>query len=243
MRLLIIRHADPDYARDSLTPKGRREAALLTERLVREDIAAFYVSPLGRAKETAREALEKTGKTATELEWLKEFPIQLENKNGIPGTSCLWDWLPSIWTQAPAFYDKDAWADVPVFSHIGVRAEYERITANLDALLEKHGYRRNDGYYEAISPNRDTIALFCHFGLACVLLSHLLGVSPMVLWHGFCAAPSSVTTVYTEERRAGLASFRVAAFGDVSHLYAAGEPPAQAARFCETYGFPGERID
>ena len=28
MRLLIIRHGDPDYVRDSLTEKGRREAEL-----------------------------------------------------------------------------------------------------------------------------------------------------------------------------------------------------------------------
>ena len=33
MKLLIIRHADPDYAVDSLTPEGRREAALLADRL------------------------------------------------------------------------------------------------------------------------------------------------------------------------------------------------------------------
>ena len=29
MRLLFIRHAEPDYSTDTLTEKGRREAALL----------------------------------------------------------------------------------------------------------------------------------------------------------------------------------------------------------------------
>ena len=57
----------------------------------------------------------------------------------------------------------------------------------------------------------------------------------MILWPGFCAAPTSVTTVVTEERREGTASFRMLAFGDTSHLYAKGEEPAFAARFCETY--------
>ncbi len=83
---------------------------------------------------------------------------------------------------------------------------------------------------------------FCHFGLECVLLGHLLNVSPMVLWHGTCAAPTSVTTLNTEERREGVAYFRMAAFGDISHLYAAGEEPAFAARFCETFAdFKEER--
>ena len=33
MRLLIVRHADPDYAIDSLTPAGWEEAKLLADRL------------------------------------------------------------------------------------------------------------------------------------------------------------------------------------------------------------------
>lgn len=31
MRILLIRHGDPDYVRDTLTEKGHREAALLGE--------------------------------------------------------------------------------------------------------------------------------------------------------------------------------------------------------------------
>ena len=39
----------------------------------------------------------------------------------------------------------------------------------------------------------------------------------------------------TEERRKGIATFRVLSYGDTSHLYIHGEPPAFAARFCECY--------
>ena len=53
MKLLIIRHGDPDYEKDSLTKTGWREAELLANRLKTMDIAAFYVSPLGRAQDTA----------------------------------------------------------------------------------------------------------------------------------------------------------------------------------------------
>ncbi len=49
MKLLIIRHGDPDYTIDSLTEKGHREAEMLAERIAPMDIAAYYVSPLGRA--------------------------------------------------------------------------------------------------------------------------------------------------------------------------------------------------
>ena len=52
MRLLIIRHGDPDYARDNLTEKGKREAKLLSEMLAKDKIDYLYCSPLGRAKAT-----------------------------------------------------------------------------------------------------------------------------------------------------------------------------------------------
>ena len=124
-----------------------------------------------------------------------------------------------------------------------VKEEYDRVCAGLDKILEEHGYVREHNYYRVEKANSDTIVFFCHFGAECVLLSRLLNVSPMILWHGFCAAPASVTTVYTEERRKGIASWRVSAFGDNSHLYAAGEEPSFSARFCECYDNEDERHD
>ena len=75
------------------------------------------------------------------------------------------------------------------------------------------------------------------------LLSRLLNISPMPLWHGTCAAPTAVTTLVTEERRPGFASFRMGSFGDISHLYAAGREPSFSARFCETYSRMDQRHD
>ena len=233
MKLLIIRHADPDYSIDSLTEKGHREAALLAERMAKMKIDAFYVSPLGRARDTAGYTLRKMGREATVCDWLREFPAQVNKPN--EAQDCAWDWMPRDFTAYPGFFDRDAWMHHPVMEAGNVPELYANVCAGLDALLEHHGYKREGGYYRALRANRDTVALFCHFGLECVLLSHLLNVSPMILWQGFCAAPSSVTTLYTEEREEGIAYFRTAAFGDTSHLYAAGEEPAFSARFCETF--------
>ena len=51
MKILIIRHGEPDYSIDSLTEKGWREAELLSRRLAPLGIRDFYVSPLGRAQD------------------------------------------------------------------------------------------------------------------------------------------------------------------------------------------------
>ena len=78
MRILLIRHGDPDYVNDTLTEKGRREAALLAKRAVSMNMGECYKSPLGRAKDTATPCLEVTGKTAEILDWLQEFPAQVD---------------------------------------------------------------------------------------------------------------------------------------------------------------------
>lgn len=242
MKLIIIRHGDPDYSIDSLTEKGWREADLLSRRLVDMDIKAFYLSPLGRAKDTASITLKKINRKAVVLPWLREFnaPItdEMTGKQRIP-----WDWLPSEWTAVNEYYGKDLWYGTPIMRKGNVGKEASRVHDGLDEMLMMHGYEREGQVYRAAHPNKDTVILFCHFGVECVMLGHLIGISPMVLWHGICAAPTSVTTLVTEERRKGIASFRMISFGDISHLYAAGEEPAFAARFCETYDDLNQRHD
>lgn len=242
MRLIIIRHGDPDYVKDSLTEKGWREAELLAERIARLDVAKFYVSPLGRAKDTASLTLQKMGRTAVECDWLREFDPSILRPDCNGRQALVWDWLPEDWTADEDYFRQDRWCETDIMRGGRVGEAYGRIIRSFDALLAEHGYVREREMYRAERPNKDTIVFFCHFGLECVLLSHLMHVSPMILWHNTCAAPTSVTTVVTEERRKGKAIFRVNGFGDISHLYAAGEEPAFAARFCEVFG-DGSRQD
>lgn len=243
MRILIIRHGDPDYEHDTLTEKGWREAELLSERISKMDIQAFYVSPLGRAKDTASLTLKKMNRTATECSWLKEFPPTIMRPDVTDRRMISWDWLPEDWTKEEQYYRRDLWKTTDIMREGFVDAEYDMVVTNFDKLLAAHGYVRNGETYHAEKPNRDTIAFFCHFGLECVLLSHLMNVSPMILWHHTCASPTSVTSIYTEERREGTAIFRMNAFGDISHLYGADEAPSFSARFCETYDCMEERHD
>ena len=74
MRILLIRHGDPDYEHDTLTEKGHREAKLLSDMAEHLNLGECFMSPLGRAQHTAAYSLKKTGKTAQVLDWLREFP-------------------------------------------------------------------------------------------------------------------------------------------------------------------------
>lgn len=217
MKLLLIRHGDPDYTIDSLTQKGHIEAKLLAERLSVMGIRAYYTSPLGRAQKTAEYTLDKVGKTAEVLDWAREFDVLIDDGSG--GKCMTWDILPENWTKIPEYYDKDKWLDVQAIKDADIRSRIEKTYNGLDKLLERHGYKREGNFYRVINSNEDTIALFCHYGVTCVILSHLIGVSPMVLWQGISAAPTSVAALVTEERSEGIASFRMTTFGDISHLH------------------------
>lgn len=241
MRLLIIRHGDPDYSIDSLTEKGWREAEILSDRISKLDVKAFYCSPLGRAKDTAKATLEKMGREAEICDWLREFSYCKVRLPGSDREDMCWDYLPSFYTAIDELYDPVRFKELDFMREGHYPEYYKIITDSLDALLEKHGYRRHGRYYDAVEPNRDTIVFFCHFGIECQILGHMLGVSPVILAQNFCAAPTSVTTLITEEREEGIAVFRCSGFGDISHLYAAGEEPAFAARFCERYIDTDER--
>lgn len=73
MRLLFIRHGDPDYVQDTLTARGIQEARALSRLIGQLDVGDCYVSPLGRAAKTASLALEGTGIVPVEQDWLQEF--------------------------------------------------------------------------------------------------------------------------------------------------------------------------
>lgn len=235
LRILLIRHAEPDYTVDSLTPKGRVEAELLSCRLVRYDIRDFYVSPLGRAKDTASYTLDKLGRKAEILPWLQEFRGSYPDPETGKRRTVAWDVKPRIWKAFPGVMDIDTWCDVPAFTGGNVREVWQETVDGVNTLLGRYGCYK-DGSVWRIENNGDfTVALFCHFGISMAILGYLTGISPMFLWHHMLCFPSSVSEIVTEERIKGEVSFRVVKLGDLTHLEAAGEKKSTAGLFPEVY--------
>ena len=73
MRIIFVRHGEPDYARDCLTEAGRRQAAAAAERLAGEGISEIYTSPCGRAAETATFAARRLGLPVITLDYMHEI--------------------------------------------------------------------------------------------------------------------------------------------------------------------------
>ena len=235
MRILLIRHAEPDYTVDSLTPKGHMEAELLSRRLIRYPVQDFYVSPLGRARDTADYTLRKLNRQAEVLPWLAEFRGSYPDPETGERRTVAWDVRPRIWTAFPGISDIRTWTDAPVFDRGNVREIWKETTDGMDELLGRYACVK-DGPVWRCERNTDlTIALFCHFGISMAILGYLTDISPMVLWHRVLCLPSSVTEIVTEERILGEVSFRVTKLGDLTHLEAAGEKRSTAGLFPECY--------
>ncbi len=235
MRILLVRHAEPDYTVDSLTDKGRREAELLSRRLARlRDVEAFYTSPLGRARDTAAYTLEKAGREAEVLPWLREFRGKaIDPETGAERLA--WDFPPRVLASHPELLRADEWLSSPVFARTNAPEVWRETVEGLAALLARHGYVRDGNMYRCGSNRRGRIVCFCHFGIAMAICGYLTGISPVALWHGFCMLPSSVTALVSEERAKGKVWWRCEMLGDVSHLSVADETPSTAAQFPEVY--------
>lgn len=238
MRLLFIRHGDPDYEHDCLTEKGIREAQYLAERMMKEAMDEIYVSPLGRAQETASYTLKATGRTAETKEWLKEFDPQIHRPDCKEHLSGCWDWHPEDWMQYDEFFDCNRWGDNPILAEGKVKERYGWVCDHFDELLASKGYRRHNHYYKVNRESHETLVFFCHFGVECVILSHLTGLPFMPFIHGFVCNPTGVTELFTEERDKGIANFRITMYGDLSHLYVHDEKPSFTGRCCECYSDP-----
>lgn len=234
MKLVFIRHGDPDYVNDSLTEKGFREAECLRKRVEKWDIKEIYCSPLGRAQATAKPFLTSMNREAITCDWLKEFYVKI--KDPITGNDKIpWDFMPQYFTKQEMLYNKDTWTSAPVMMTGDVKAACEDVWKNFDELLKGYGYVRDGGLYRVEKHSDDTLVFVCHLGVTFLIVSHLLGIAAPLLWQGFFMPPTSLVVLNSEERIEGEAYFRCQAFSDTRHLTDNGEPVSPSGYFTELF--------
>lgn len=236
MRLIFVRHGEPDYALDSLTEKGFREAEALSRRCAKWDVTKVFCSPLGRARATAAPSLKLLKQAPEICQWLREFSELV--RDPVTGKSRIcWDFMPGYWTRFPQMYDSQQWVHAPVMETGEIEKNYHEVIDGLDGVLRRYGYQRSGHLYQVLpGAERDaTLVFFCHLGLTMTALSHLLGIAQPLLTHGFFLAPSSVTVLASEERADDQAYFRVQVMGDTSHLAQCGEPVSKAGYFTDPF--------
>ena len=172
MRILFVRHGEPDYARDCLTDEGRVQAAAAAERLAGEGISEIYASPCGRASETAAYTAARLGLPVTILDYMHEISWGGE---GIPCDGHPWTLGDRMLSEGFDFQALD-WREHPYFKGNAVADHYSEIAARFDAFLAERGYRHEGRRFLCAGGGKETIALFSHGGSGACVLAHLLNL-------------------------------------------------------------------
>ena len=182
MILYYVRHGDPVYNPDSLTPLGQRQAEALAKRFSVYGLDEIYSSPSVRAKQTAQPTCEVLKKEPIILDWCceslagKDFFIEYE-----PGKRT---WAFNYAPLREAFNSPEVralgskWYTHSAFEGYTFDKGVERVEGEVDKLLLSLGYRhdREKSGYVPVEHNNKKIALFAHEGFGMSFMSALLDI-------------------------------------------------------------------
>ena len=172
MRIIFVRHGEPDYANDCLTQTGRQQAAAVARRLAGEGISEIYTSPCGRAAETASYTAARLRLPVTTLNFMREITWGGE---GVPCDGHPWTLGDRMLAEGFDFMAGD-WRAHPYFAGNAATVHCENVAVQLDAFLRKQGYRHEGLRFCCEGGTDKTIALFSHGGSGACALAHLLNL-------------------------------------------------------------------
>ena len=138
MHLYLIRHADPDYERDTLTRQGFREARALAGRMKRVGLTHVYSSPLSRALLTARPLARRVRLPIAQENWLVEPELSIV-QNG--DRYMLWDAFGEDVRSRDPLPTQESWDQVPPFDTLEVSEMWRGFRQHADELLARHAGR------------------------------------------------------------------------------------------------------
>ena len=236
MLLFLIRHGDPVYDPDSLTPLGVRQAEAVAKRLALYGIDRVFSSTSKRAIETAVPTCEILKKDLVELDWCNEshawrnFTTQNDEGKRI--------WMSDDNKTLELFASPEirtldeTWFEHPAFAGTRCKEGVEFINSNTDEFLAELGFvhDRENHVYHCKKKNDDRIALFAHGGFTLTFLSSVLDIPyPMICTH-FTVNLSCITVIEFDTKPTFFP--KILTLSNDSHLYREGLPTKYNDRIC-----------
>ena len=231
MLIFYIRHGDPTYDPDQLTPIGHRQAEAIGKRLAAFGIDKIYSSTSNRAIQTSAPACEMMKKELTQLDFMNEGhawnAMTYISSNGKRG------WIPdnpepmALLTQPEVRALGEKWYEHPSFKEYGYGEYLEKTGKEIDALIASHGYvhDRERRVFTAEKPTDERIAIFAHGGFGSVFFSSLLDIPYHEFSLRYELEHTGMTVIYMKEI-AGVYFPKILTFSNDGHLYKEGLPTA-----------------
>ncbi len=230
MIFYYIRHGDPTYKPNELTPLGRRQAETVAKRLALYGVDKIYASTSNRAMETAQPSCELM-KTEAELLDFANEKYTSADMMVCYGKDAPRRWIFETPEVVSLFCSKeirdlgDQWYDHPDFKDYAFKTCIQRIYDEADAFFLSLGYEhhRFTGKYKIVTPNEDRVALFAHQGFGLAFLSCMLDIPYPSFCTHFDMCHSGITVIEFQEN-GGYAVPRILTMSSDSHLYREGLP-------------------
>lgn len=177
MRIVFVRHGEPDYAHDCLTEQGKLQALAAAERLREEGIEEIFSSPLGRAAETAAATAELLKLPVKTLDYMRELHWGSTDGTPLPSDGHPWD-LADLLAGEGWDLTNPGWREHPYFRNNRVTENVDMVAQRTDEWLLSLGYERNGAFYRCVRPDdrQKTVALFSHGGSSAAAMGHILNL-------------------------------------------------------------------
>ena len=175
MRIIFVRHGEPDYAHDCLTEMGRLQAVDAAERLRNEGIEEIFSSPQGRAAETAAATADLLKRPVQTLDYMRELHWGSIDGTPLPSDGHPWD-LADLMAEEGWDLTNPGWREHPYFRNNQVTANADLVAEKTDEWLRTLGYEREGAFYRCVRPDnrQKTVALFSHGGSSAAAIGHTL---------------------------------------------------------------------
>ena len=228
MIFYLIRHGDPIYDPDSLTPLGHQQAEALSKRLALYGLDEIYASSSIRAQMTAKPTCDALGKEMKILDWanegyaMRDFGAYRENGE--------YTWSFFIPKMIEAFHSPEMyalgqeWYKHPCCAGLRMEEGIKRIHREVDELFLSLGYKhdRTKGGFEVLKPNPKRVALMAHQGFGLAFLSSVLDIPYPLVCTRFDLGHSSVSVIQFRDDDGDFIYPKALQLSNDSHLYKEG---------------------
>lgn len=232
MILFYIRHGDPIYHPDMLTPLGEQQAAAVARRLALFGIDEVYSSTSNRAMQTAKHTCELLGLPMQTLDYLNETYLEgLRVPSDTDKERSFWVWGHPRYGQMLASRELrnlgDEWYKHPSVEKYHFEQTLVPIWQEFDGFIAGQGYEHDceKGLYRVTKRNPEKrVAVFAHECMGKIVMSHLLDI-PFPTYASHFEMHTSGITVIRFDDGIGLdeplayARARVLTLSNDGHLY------------------------
>ena len=201
MLFFYIRHGDPIYNPDSLTPLGHEQAKALSKRFCTYGLDRVYSSPSVRARQTAQPTCDLLKLDMSICPWADEGLAHRDFAITSPDGSRSWCFfhphILEIFRSPEVRALGEKWYEHPELVQYDFGKGVERVDAAVDEFFLSLGYRhdRKTARYEPVQPHNKRVALFAHQGFGIAFFSSMLDIPYPVFSTHFDFGHSSMSVI------------------------------------------------